>query len=80
MSTPLDALCSLHGVASEYTDIWAKTQKASDETRCAILKALGVIEDGEDLHSAAQKHLAQAWQEVAPACRILARSVAMNGA
>ena len=66
MSTPLDSLCALPGVASEYTDIWGKTQKASDETRCAILKALGVVEDGEDLQSAAHKHLADAWREVAP--------------
>jgi (1->4)-alpha-D-glucan 1-alpha-D-glucosylmutase len=66
MSTPLDALCALHGVASEYTDIWGETQPASDETRCAILKALGVIEEGEDLERAAQKHLAEAWREIAP--------------
>ena len=42
---PLDALStrSAHcGVASEYNDIWGKAQRASDETRCAILKALGV--------------------------------------
>ena len=55
MSTALDAFCALHGVASEYTDIWGETQHASDETRCAILKALGVIGDGEDLERAAQE-------------------------
>ena len=66
MSAALDALCALHGVASEYNDIWGNAQRASDETRCAILEALGVIEDGEDLARAAQNHASEAWQQVAP--------------
>ena len=62
----LDALCRWHGVAGEYQDIWGKTQRASDETRLALLSALGALEDGADLEAALQAREARAWQEVLP--------------
>ncbi len=66
MSSALDTLCELHGVASEYTDIWGNTHRASDETRCALLKALGAIREGDELDRTARSHAAERWRELAP--------------
>ena len=62
----LDALCRAYGIASEYSDIWGKTQRASDKTRLALLKALGAIGDHTDLDAALAAHEAKRWREIMP--------------
>ena len=51
--TPLDRLCELTGIAPDYSDIWGKRHPVSDETRVALLAAMGV--DVHDLHRAAEE-------------------------
>src|SRR5438105_2327608 len=63
---PLDALCRLYGVASEYTDIWGKTQRASDETRLALLSALGALDESRDLAGALRSHEQRLWKRILP--------------
>jgi (1->4)-alpha-D-glucan 1-alpha-D-glucosylmutase len=66
-NTALDALSRRFGVIAEYQDIWGGTQRATDETRLALLEALGALDDDErDLDQALHAHEARAWREVAP--------------
>src|SRR5687768_7020702 len=62
----LDALCRRFGVISEYTDIWGGVQHASEETRLALLKALGALDETDDIQEALRRHEARAWRRVAP--------------
>ena len=62
----LDALCRRFGVVSEYTDIWGRTQRAPDETRLALLKALGALDEESDIEQALRRHEARAWRQVVP--------------
>ena len=61
----LDALCGLYGVSSTYIDIWGKTQHASAETKRALLRALGALDDG-DADAALKAHEANTWRRVLP--------------
>ncbi|HYC49289.1 MAG TPA: 4-alpha-glucanotransferase, partial [Burkholderiales bacterium] len=65
-SDALDALSQLYGVASGYTDIWGKTQRASDETRLALLRALGAFDEREDLEAARRAQETRPWRSVLP--------------
>jgi (1->4)-alpha-D-glucan 1-alpha-D-glucosylmutase len=62
----LDALSRLYGISSQYTDIWGKTQRASDETRLALLKALGALDDSDNLEAARRAREIRPWQRVVP--------------
>src|SRR5688572_19218419 len=62
----LDALCRRFGVISEYTDIWGGVQHASEETRLALLKALGALDETDDIEEALRRHEALAWRRVVP--------------
>jgi (1->4)-alpha-D-glucan 1-alpha-D-glucosylmutase len=62
----LDALCRLHGIAGEYTDIWGNTQRASAGTRLALLKALDVLEDGADVEAVLHEQERAAWRRSVP--------------
>src|SRR5688572_19780863 len=65
-ASALDALCPLYGVVSAYTDIWGKTQRASDATRLALLKALGALDGDADLEAARRAKEREAWRTVLP--------------
>ncbi|MEA3155036.1 MAG: hypothetical protein QOK44_2625, partial [Betaproteobacteria bacterium] len=65
-NSALDALCRIYGVASEYKDIWGRTQRASDKTRTAILKALGALDDAADFNAALRAHEARLWRRTLP--------------
>jgi (1->4)-alpha-D-glucan 1-alpha-D-glucosylmutase len=62
----LDELCRRFGVISQYEDIWGNTIQAPDETRLALLKALGALDDEQDLEKALHLHEAQTWRQVVP--------------
>lgn len=62
----LDVLCRIHGVKSEYNDIWGKAHRASDRTRCAVLKALGVLDRDDDLQGALDTHERETWNRIVP--------------
>ncbi|HEY0336315.1 MAG TPA: malto-oligosyltrehalose synthase, partial [Burkholderiales bacterium] len=62
----LEALCRWYGIAAEYKDIWGKTQHASEKTRCALLKALGALDDAADLEAALRSREARVWREPLP--------------
>src|SRR4051812_14005185 len=64
--TDLDALSRLYGVAAEYKDIWGKPQPASDETRLALLKALGAFDEHSDLAAAARAKETAKWRSILP--------------
>src|SRR5918996_5456706 len=64
--TALDALCRLFGIAPEYKDIWGNTQRATEKTRLALLKALGALDEHDDLDAAARVKQAQKWRRVLP--------------
>ena len=66
----LDALSRLYGITSEYTDIWGKSQRASDETRLALLKALGALDEGNDLEAARRQRETRPWRRVVPAVAV----------
>src|SRR6185436_8115395 len=65
-SSALDALCGLYGVAAEYRDIWGKAHRASDDTRLALLKALGALDGDADLETALHAKQTGRWREVLP--------------
>ena len=65
-SSALDELCRLHGVASEYNDIWGKVHRASDRTRCAVLEALGVLDRDAGLDAALEAHERETWSRIVP--------------
>src|SRR5688572_32642701 len=62
----LDALCRLYGVLAEYKDIWGKQHRASDETRLALLKALGALDDHADSEAARRAKENEPWRAVLP--------------
>jgi (1->4)-alpha-D-glucan 1-alpha-D-glucosylmutase len=64
--SPLDALCRLYGVAAEYTDIWGKPQRASDETRVALLQALGALDEEPNLEAALHRKRVERWRTILP--------------
>ncbi|MES2564468.1 MAG: 4-alpha-glucanotransferase, partial [Pseudomonadota bacterium] len=70
MSAPsnaaLNALCRRFGVIDAYEDIWGKTHRASDETRISLLRALGALDEEQDLEAALHAHEARAWDQVLP--------------
>jgi (1->4)-alpha-D-glucan 1-alpha-D-glucosylmutase len=68
--TALDELCGVHGVANEYKDIWGKVHRASNETRLAILRALGALDDSSDLQAALHAHELETWYTVVPAAAV----------
>lgn len=81
MSTSaLEALCDHYGIAPAYEDIWGVRHSVSDDTRRALLGAMGVAADGEAAASleAAQRcrlrrHLAPVqvvWEGVAPVVEV----------
>jgi (1->4)-alpha-D-glucan 1-alpha-D-glucosylmutase len=64
--TALDALSRLYGVVAEYKDIWGKPQRASDDTRHALLKALGALDDHADLEEALRAKAIARWRTILP--------------
>ncbi|HSE01216.1 MAG TPA: malto-oligosyltrehalose synthase [Burkholderiales bacterium] len=58
----LDRLCALAGIAPEYSDIWGAQHRASDETRIALLRAMGVIANTAGVEGALKEREARPWR------------------
>lgn len=55
----LHRLCEIAGILPEYHDIWGRRHETSDETRCALLAAMGIAcGSGAEIDAALR-----AWQE-----------------
>src|SRR4051794_10092469 len=68
----LDALCRRFGVVSEYSDIWGKTQRASEGTRLALLRALGALDDDGDIEQALREDDSRKWRRIVPHVAVFA--------
>jgi (1->4)-alpha-D-glucan 1-alpha-D-glucosylmutase len=67
MSDPaLDRLCELAGIAPAHHDIWGNEHRPSGATRIALLRAMGVIGDGEETGSALRTREERQWRRALP--------------
>ena len=67
MASPLHRLCDLIGILPEYYDIWGNHHPTSDETRHAILGAMGIsTEDASALEATLQDVQRKRWQRRLP--------------
>jgi len=64
--TALDRLCALESIASEYADIWGRKHRASDETRIALLQAMGIVADAAGVESALTERENRPWRRGVP--------------
>jgi (1->4)-alpha-D-glucan 1-alpha-D-glucosylmutase len=62
----LDRLCAFEGIASEYADIWGRNHRASDETRLALLQAMGIVADAAGVESALKEREDRPWRRGLP--------------
>jgi len=62
----LDRLCALEGIASEYADIWGKNHRVSDETRIALLQAMGIVANAAGVESALKEREDRPWRRGLP--------------
>ncbi len=56
---PLDALCELTGIASDYSDIWGHRHVTPESTRLELLSAMGI--DVRDVQRALDERLNRDW-------------------
>ena len=68
-AAPLDSLCARCGIEAQYTDLWGQRHAASEQTRLALLRAMGVpIENPAGARAALEALDSRAWRDpVAPA-------------
>ncbi|HXV10335.1 MAG TPA: malto-oligosyltrehalose synthase [Burkholderiales bacterium] len=74
MTVPRDALhrlCEHVGIAAGFRDIWGRDHETSDETRIALLKAMGVIADESEVAQALRSREEGAWRRRIPAVCVL---------
>ncbi|OGA38348.1 MAG: 4-alpha-glucanotransferase [Betaproteobacteria bacterium RIFCSPLOWO2_12_FULL_62_13] len=64
--TALDRLCELAGIAAEFADIWGKTHRPSNDTRVALLKAMGMIADASEVEAALTTREEERWRSGLP--------------
>ena len=70
--TALDRLCQHYHIASEYQDIWGKRHLASEQTRRALLAAMGVLtETGEVMQQALARAEAADWRRALPPVQVV---------
>src|SRR6185503_16501092 len=62
----LDALCRAAGIVPGYVDVWGKEHVASDATRGALLRAMGIAQDSTPVEKALEQVETQAWRQTAP--------------
>ena len=66
----LDRLCALAGIAAEHTDIWGGKHRPSDETRIALLRAMGIVADAAGVEPALEAREQRAWHRALPAVAV----------
>jgi (1->4)-alpha-D-glucan 1-alpha-D-glucosylmutase len=65
IKTPLDRLAQLCGIELEYEDVWGKTHVVSDETKKALLEAMGFqIGDENQIYNLIAEYEAHRWRQV----------------
>ncbi|HEY7743509.1 MAG TPA: 4-alpha-glucanotransferase [Burkholderiales bacterium] len=62
----LDRLCALAGIAAEYADVWGRNHRASDETRIALLQAMGIVADAGGVEAALREREVRPWGRKLP--------------
>jgi len=67
----LDRLCELAGIAAEHTDIWGKNHRPSDETRIALLRAMGIVADAAGVEAALKGREERLWRRALPPVAVL---------
>ncbi|MFZ5558415.1 MAG: malto-oligosyltrehalose synthase [Pseudomonadota bacterium] len=72
----LERLCARLGIASEYTDIWGKTHRASDATRRALVAAMGFPADEGGIRRALDQLESQPWSRGLATIRVFRQSAA----
>ncbi|MGE5468306.1 MAG: malto-oligosyltrehalose synthase [Ignavibacteria bacterium] len=71
----LDRLCALAGVVPDYEDAWGQPRRASDETKAALLAALGIPCADEAAAAAAAAELeGREWRRPLPPVLVLRES------
>src|SRR3954447_23320146 len=74
-STPLHELAARVGIVPEYFDLEGNLQRASDETRRAVLAAMGIDASSDELaQDALDQMLTQERDELIPPVRVVAQS------
>jgi len=64
--TALGRLSGLAGIAPEYHDIWGRLHRAPDDTRLALLRAMGIVADSAGVESALKAREDAPWQRGLP--------------
>jgi len=68
----LDRLCRLCGIELEYTDIWGKVHRASEQTKRKLLAAMGIIVNDEvSLRSALAECEMRPWRRPLPPVQVV---------
>jgi (1->4)-alpha-D-glucan 1-alpha-D-glucosylmutase len=68
----LDKLCALNGVSTAYNDIWGNRHETSNESKLALLAAMGLpIGDGAELDPLAEELEARDWRRLVPPVRVI---------
>jgi (1->4)-alpha-D-glucan 1-alpha-D-glucosylmutase len=75
MSELLDRLALRAGIVPEYEDIWHRSRRASDETKRALLRAMGLAVDTEDdLRRELAERESRPWRRMLPPVLVLRES------
>lgn len=68
----MDNLCALAGIAVEYQDVWGKTRRVAEETKRALLAAVGIAGDSPDALTVAAAALVERdWRRALPPVYVL---------
>lgn len=75
----LDLAARLWGIEPEFWDIWGRKHVTSDETKRAILTALGVLPDSaESLRESMETRRRKEWTRLAPPCLVVTHGTAVE--
>jgi (1->4)-alpha-D-glucan 1-alpha-D-glucosylmutase len=67
----LERLCALEGIAPDYFDIWGNRHVPADETRIALLQAMGVLSDASGVEAALSLREERQWRRAVPPVAVL---------
>ena len=66
-----DSLCASCGIEPAYRDVWGNERIVPDETRLALLRAMGLsVASDRDVETALAARDAQAWRRMLPQTRV----------
>jgi 4-alpha-glucanotransferase len=71
----LDRASSLYGIEPEFWDIWGKHHVTSDETKCAILRSMGLnVDSAEGLARSLAEGDRREWERLLPPCLVVSEN------